>query len=105
MFEPHLSESATAPRPRIFKVILLILLASLFFSYLIAYAVMNTLSTAGLLPPLPRDADPRPRWLLMTFSTIIAVISVSAIALRWTSGRHLSRIDDLADADENLDEN
>jgi quinol-cytochrome oxidoreductase complex cytochrome b subunit len=84
-------------------VIGVVLLASLVFSYLISYAVMTALAAQNIISPLPRDSDPRPRWMLTTFVAMVLALFTAAMLLRWTSGRHLSRIDQMPDVEETMD--
>ena len=103
MMETEPAEFEQPPGPRMIKVVAVILSAALVFSYLVAYAVMNALANTGVIPPLPRDVDPRPRWMVIVFTGLVAAMGTSAILLRWVSGRQLSRIDRMADAEDSTD--
>ncbi len=102
MFGQTEIEPAATPRTRTINVLILLVLAALVFSYLGAYAVTNTLVNADMLPRWPAGQDPRPRWMLTGFFTLLGVFGTAAICFRVLSGRQLRSLDALADADDDF---
>jgi len=87
-------------RPRTLTVLGLLVAAAGLFSYLGAYAVADALVGSGVLSPWPIEHDPRPHWLLHGFVALMILFTLVGAAFRWTSGRQLHRIDEIADARE-----
>lgn len=100
MFHPTDTESASGPKSRTINVLLLLTVAALVFSYLGAYAVTNTLVGANMLSHWPDGEDPRPRWMLTSFVSIMCLFTIAAALLRILSGRQLRSLDAIGDADE-----
>jgi hypothetical protein len=89
-----------ARRPRTLSVLALLAATSLVFSYLGAYAVTDTLRAADIIKPWSVGHDPRPRWLLMSFCSLMGGFILLAGVLRFLGWRQLRRLDALADATE-----
>ena len=104
MFEIDPIETPVPPRPRTLIVLAIILLATLSFSYLIAYAVTSALAAQGLLAPFPRPHDPRPRWMVCIFVATVAVLLIVAILFRRSSRRQMMTIDALSEAEDTPEE-
>ena len=66
------------------------------FSYLGAYAVADALRTAEVIT-WPADADPRPRWMVFGFTTLLALFLAMSVVMRRVSKRQLRRIDELSE--------
>jgi hypothetical protein len=101
--EPAPDSDSPAPqlrRPRLVSVLALLAVTSLVFSYLGAYAVTDTLRAADILKPWPAGQDPRPRWLLVGFGSLMGGFILLAGVLRFLGWRQLRRLDALADATE-----
>ena len=92
MFEP--------PRPKTATVVVLLVGAALILSYLAAYAVTNALVVADVMPPWPRDRDPRPRWMGFGFFALMAFFSVIGGVVRVMSRRQLHKIDEMETSDD-----
>jgi hypothetical protein len=75
------------------NVLVLLLVAAAVFSYLGAYAATNALVAANLLNPWPDGEDPRPRWMLDGFISLLTLFGAAAALLKWSSGRQLRRMD------------
>jgi len=76
-----------APRPRTMTVLSLLAVAAATFSYLGAFAVTNALANADIIPPIPRDPDPRLRWAAIGFVSLMLSFGVIAFFLRQMSRR------------------
>ena len=87
------------PRPRTATVLALLLAAAAVFSYLGAFAVSNALVAAGLMDKWAADSDPRPRWMLLGFTSLTGAFILLALLFKWSSWRQNKRMDALADAD------
>jgi hypothetical protein len=92
------SEYTPAPeyRPRTITVLTVLIAAAAGFSYLGAYAVANALKQAEVIT-WPAGTDPRPRWMVFGFATLLALFLAISILLRRMSKRQLRRIDELAE--------
>ena len=100
MFTDTEMQPVVEPRSRTINVLILLMVAALVFSYLGAYAVTNTLVAADMLPRWAPKADPRPRWMLIGFVTLLGSFGSIALVLRFLSGRQLRSLDALADAED-----
>ncbi len=87
----------TDARPRTATVLVWLTSASMVISYLIAYAFMGALASADLIDRWPRETDPRPRWLLITFTSMTGTLTVVWMVARHLSSRQLRRIDEMGD--------
>ena len=92
MFEP--------PRPKTATVVALLIGAALILSYLAAYAVTNALVAADVMPPWPRDRDPRPRWMGVGFFALIGLFTAMGGVARVMSRRQLHKIDEMETTDD-----
>ena len=91
---------ATPLRPRTVTVLGMLIAAAAGFSYLGAYAVANALRAADVIT-WPDHADPRPRWMVFGFTSLLALFILLSLIFRRMSKRQLRSIDALADeADE-----
>src|SRR5262245_47679202 len=64
-------------RPKTLNVLVLLAIAAFVFSYLWAYCLTDALVAADMRAPLPRDGDPRPRWLVtgwLALTTVFALV-------------------------------
>ena len=89
--------------PRTINVLALLAAAAAVFSYLGAFAVVNALVAAGLLDKWPPDRDPRLRWMLLAFASLIGAFLLVALLFKWTSWRQTKRLDSLSEADSETD--
>lgn len=86
-------------KPKTTTVLGLLVLTSLTFSYLAAYALSGTLVHAEIIRPWPAGADPRPRWLAIGFVLLlVAFVSVAAV-VRSLSRRQLREIDEMGEGE------
>ncbi|MCS7033382.1 MAG: hypothetical protein NZ561_05220 [Phycisphaerae bacterium] len=100
MDAPDLHPPAAERRPGTLSVLFLLATAALVFSYLGAYCLTDALVAAGLRSPLPRDPDPRPRWLLTGWLTLTAAFSIFGWIWKLLISRQLRSIDEMESADE-----
>ena len=92
-------DSLSRSRPPTLAVLGLLALTAVILSYLIAYAVMNALVAAEVVPTWPREHDPRPRLFIGSFAGLMALFGLIAAAARFLSTRHLQRIDAMQEDD------
>jgi hypothetical protein len=86
-------ESCSARLAGTIKVVVLLLIVALLFSYLGAFALTNALVSVDLLDRWPANRDPRPAWMLKGFASLTAVFTILAVWLKWTTWRQLRRMD------------
>jgi hypothetical protein len=91
------SDDLPDTKPRTVTVLGLLALTSLTFSYLGVYAVSGALVRANVLRPWPAEADPRLRWLAISFFVLLAGFGIIAALARYLSRRQLRQIDEMAD--------
>jgi len=84
-------------RPPTLIVLALMIVAALLFSYIGAYNVSVTLVNADLIAPWPAGSDPRPKWMVTSFLTVILTFTVVGTLMRFASCRSLRDLDRLAD--------
>lgn len=60
-----------AHRPHTMSVLTVLMVTSVVFSYLIAYALPQTLLSAGMIEPWPAYNDPRARWMATAMFVIL----------------------------------
>ncbi|HEV8604897.1 MAG TPA: hypothetical protein VGQ99_06005 [Tepidisphaeraceae bacterium] len=84
--------------PRTMTVVVFLAAFAVVMSWLSCYAVTNALVAADVLKPFNRDADPRPRWMVMAFIIIFISSGLIGLLLGWISKRQLRKIDSTADA-------
>jgi len=90
-------------QPRTITVVGVILAASLAFSYLLAYPVLDALSSHGVISPASPTAHDelfRLRCLFYIFLGTMALLMSVAALFRWASRRQISRIDAIVDAED-----
>src|SRR5262245_15577473 len=80
-------------RPKTPVVIGLLIGAALIISYLIAYCLMNALVASDVIARWKPDHDPRPRYFICAFMSLLGVFAMIAFVARTMSRRHLSKID------------
>ena len=96
----HGIDAADAPRARTGTVLGLLVTAALVLSYFTAYPLTHALRAAEVLPPtVAGAADPRLRWMAVSFVSLLGGFGVIAGVFRLVSGRQLRRIDEMADGD------
>ena len=91
------TNAAESKPPRTAVVLGLLVLTSLTFSYLGAYALSGALVEADVLRPWPPGHDPRPGWFAVSFCVLLAGFACVGSAARHLSRRHLQRIDRMAE--------
>lgn len=97
MFE---DDSAPAePKPRLWKVVGLLVIAAAIFSYMGAYSVTDALAKVSVIRAIPKDHDPRPLWAAIGFVTFMTLFLVGAIVMRHLSSRQFQRIDQMLEED------
>ena len=80
-------------RPRLWTLFALLGGVALVFSYLGAYAVVNVLVTTEVIDRWPVGSDPRPRWMLHTFLSLVGAFTATALLFNWSNRRHMRSID------------
>jgi uncharacterized protein YneF (UPF0154 family) len=78
-------------------VLCLLAVAALVFSYLGAFAVTSALVSADLMEHWPINRDPRPRWMMLSFSSLTAAFCCVGAVLKWSSWRQMKRLDATCD--------
>ena len=93
MFEDDAADAE--PKPRIWKVVGLLVTAAATFSYMGAYSVTDALAKVNVIHPVPRDHDPRPLWAAIGFVTIMTGCLLVAVLMRHLSSRQFRCIDQM----------
>jgi hypothetical protein len=93
----HEEDVLPQPRPNALTVLVLLVLAALTLSYLVAYALPDALVASQIMPPWPHETDPRPRWMLSGFFFLLGTFSAIGCMIRLLSWRQLRCIDAIAD--------
>src|SRR4051812_47511955 len=93
---------AREPRPRMWKVLGMLALTALTFSYLGSYAVTNALIAEHVMSQWPAGQDPRPRRLLIGFCVLMLVFMVLGEMFRQMSKSDFREIDRMADAEDQV---
>jgi hypothetical protein len=93
--EDSASPTAAQPRPRTITVLGMLAAVALVFSYLGAYALANALVAADVIQAWPRESDPRPRWMLMGFVSLLGTFLLVGALFKWISRRELKQIDEM----------
>ena len=88
------------PRASTVQVLGLLVSTAFALSYLSAYAFTNALIDAGILQAWGGGPDPRPRWMALTFVTLLGLFGTAGLVFRLMSSRELRSIDALADETE-----
>jgi hypothetical protein len=91
--------SQPAP-PSTLKVLGLLALTALTFSYLGAYAVTGALAAQQVIQPWSREHDPRLRWLATGFCVLMLLFMSAGEFLRRWSKSDFKAIDEMAEAAE-----
>jgi amino acid transporter len=86
-------DAPSAAPPRTWKVLGLLAMTAMIFSYLGSYAVADALVNAEIVPRWPPNTDPRPRWMILGFSVLMVLFIAAAGVFRWLSRRQLRAID------------
>ncbi len=97
MIEQDIS-AGELPRPKMLSILAMLMAAAGVFSWLIAYAFFDALVAAELISR-SGATDPRPRWLIGIFSTLMIGFAMVSLLLRCSSRRHLARIDQIGEED------
>ena len=74
-------------------VLLLLAVAAVAYSYLGAFALTSMLLSADLINHWPLDADPRPRWMLMSLAGMVGTFLLLALFFKWTGWRQMRYLD------------
>ncbi|MGF1635194.1 MAG: hypothetical protein ACFCVE_15185 [Phycisphaerae bacterium] len=82
----------TQPRPNGLFVLAVVVLAAGLASYLISYGLADTLIAAELLKPAV-GSDPRPRWLVLTFASVMSAAGFMWLLGRVLAGRQVRKLD------------
>jgi hypothetical protein len=96
--EDSASPAAEQPRPRTITVLGMLAAVALVFSYLGAYALANALVAAEVIQAWPRESDPRPRWMLVGFVSLLTTFLIVGAVFKWISRRELRQIDEMMEA-------
>src|SRR6185437_1731864 len=91
---------ALIAKPHTATVLLLLMIAAATFSYLGAYAVTTALANAEIIRPISHEHDPRLRWAMIGFVSLMCSFGVIAAVLRTVSRSQFRRIDRMNDVDE-----
>jgi hypothetical protein len=92
-------ETDRPSRPNTLVVLGLLVLAAMILSYLVAYAVINALVAAEVMPPWQGQQDPRPRLFIGSFVALMSLFAFVGGAAKFLSSRHLRRIDAIGQDD------
>ena len=84
-------------RPKTLSVLILLMFAAVTISYLVAYAAPSALVTADVLAPWPSYADPRPRWMFVSFCGLTGSFIVITGLFRLLGRMQSRQIDAMAD--------
>ena len=87
------------PRPNTLVVLAILVLTALTFSYLGSYAIYSALIAAQIVQPF-QGIDPRPRWLLTGFCTLMLIFMGIGAIFRRMSRKAFQDIDEMADAQD-----
>jgi len=88
-----------AERPRTITVLGFLVISAATLSYLGAYAMTNALVAADLIKAWPKDHDPRLKWFLLGFVTLVTLFAGIGALFRFFSSRHLKKIDEMEQPD------
>ena len=101
MFDMIHEENIATPSgwPKTLLVVLLLMLAALVFSYLAAFAVTGALLNADLIDHWPPNRDPRPRWMLIGFSSMTGAFLLVGGLTQISTWRQSRRLDAMADVE------
>ena len=84
-------------RPKTLSVLILLMFAAVTLSYLIAYAAPGALVSADVLAPWPSYADPRPRWMFVSFAGLMGAFIVITGLFRLLGRIQIRQIDAMTD--------
>ena len=84
-------------RPKMFSVLILLMFAATSISYLVAYAAPAALVSADVLAPWPSYADPRPRWMFVSFFGLMGSFIVVTGLFRLLGRLQIRQIDAMTD--------
>ena len=91
---------ALVAKPHTATVLLLLMIAAATFSYLGAYAVTTALANAEIIRPISHEHDPRLRWAMIGFVSLMCSFGVIAAVLRTVSRSQFRRIDQMNDGED-----
>ncbi len=90
----ELEHSLYQKQPRASTAFVFLAAFAIIISWLAVYAVPNALTAGHLIPPLNTiEDDPRPRWMLWTFTALFVGFAILGLLFGWTGYRQLSRLD------------
>ena len=95
---PEMLEDDSAPaesKPRLWKVVGLLVIAAATFSYMGAYSVTDALAKVNVIRAVPKDHDPRLLWAAIGFVTIMTGFLLIAVLMRHLSSRQFRCIDQM----------
>jgi len=93
---PRDSGTEYSNRPKTLSVLIVLMFAAVTISYLIAYAAPTALVSANALQPWPYYADPRPRWMMMSFVGLMSAFVILGGLFRLLSRLQMRDIDAMA---------
>ena len=94
---PEEQDFGRAARPNTFSVLILLMFAATTISYLVAYAAPSALVSADVLAPWPSSADPRPRWMFVSFCGLMGSFIVITGLFRLLGRLQIRQIDAMSD--------
>jgi hypothetical protein len=93
---PRETDVEATGRPRTLSALILLMFAATTISYLVAYAAPSALVSADVLAPWPSSADPRPRWMTVTFCGILGSFLAITGLFRLLGRLQIRQIDAMA---------
>lgn len=88
-----ISPPAAAARPKTGAVVGLLAGAAIIASYLFAYCLINALVAADVIARWQPNHDPRPKYFLGAFVTMLGLFGAVATLARTMSRRQMTKID------------
>ena|SRR5687768_8076044 len=85
--------------PRTATVLVILAAFAVIISYLGVYAVTNALIASDVIPGWPREADPRPGWMVKSFLGLFTVFGIIGALFSAASKRQFRRIDRMLEED------
>jgi hypothetical protein len=85
--------------PRTATVLVILAAFAVIISYLGVYAVTNALIASDVIPGWPREADPRPGWMVKSFLGLFTFFGIVGALFNMSSKRQFRRIDKMLDED------
>lgn len=94
---PEERDLEAATRPKTVSVLIVLMFAAISISYLAAYAAPSALVSADVLAPWPSYADPRPRWMVTSFTLLMGSFVIIGILFRLLGKLQIRQIDAMAE--------